>query len=58
MLTALLVFPCSAILWMLICDRLGFVRDEPLIVYASGAAALGDALSVAAHRRAAPVTGD
>jgi hypothetical protein len=30
-LIALLAFPCCAILWLLLCDRLGMVRDEPLI---------------------------
>lgn len=31
MLLALLVFPGIAMLWLLLCDRLGLVRDEPLI---------------------------
>lgn len=30
-LIALLAFPCCAILWLVLCDRLGMVRDEPLI---------------------------
>lgn len=35
MLTELLIFPCCAILWLLICERLGLVIDEPLIYDAS-----------------------
>jgi hypothetical protein len=31
MLSVLTFFPCSAILWLLICDYLGIVRDEPPI---------------------------
>lgn len=30
-LAALLAFPCLAVLWLFLCDRLGMVRDEPLI---------------------------
>lgn len=33
MLTALLVFPCGAVLWLMICDRLGLVADQPIINY-------------------------
>lgn len=29
MLTALLIFPCAAVLWLLLCDRLGQVEDGP-----------------------------
>jgi hypothetical protein len=32
MLTALLIFPCCAILWLLVCDRLGLVTDEPPLI--------------------------
>lgn len=28
MLSALLIFPCTAILWLLICDRLGLVEER------------------------------
>ena len=30
-MTALLIFPCCAALWLLICDRLGLVEDETLM---------------------------
>lgn len=30
-LIALLLFPCLAIVWLMVCDQLGWVRDEPLI---------------------------
>jgi len=33
MMTGLILFPCSAILWLLICDHFGLVHDEPLIKY-------------------------
>ena len=28
-MTAMLIFPMCAVLWLLICDRLGLVTDEP-----------------------------
>lgn len=28
-MTALAIFPLAAILWLLICDRLGLVADQP-----------------------------
>jgi len=30
MMSALAIFPCCAVLWLLICDHLGHVQDEPL----------------------------
>ncbi|MBZ4689030.1 MAG: hypothetical protein JG765_281 [Cereibacter sp.] len=29
-MTALLIFPCLAILWLLLADRLGWLTDQPL----------------------------
>lgn len=29
-MTALLIFPCLAILWLLLFDRMGWLRDQPL----------------------------
>lgn len=31
MMTALLLFPCCAILWLIVCDWLGLVQDELII---------------------------
>lgn len=31
MLTLLLLFPCLAIIWMLVCNALGLVEDQPLM---------------------------
>ena len=30
MMSALLIFPCCAFLWLVACDWLGWVQDEPL----------------------------
>lgn len=30
MLVTLLLFPACAVLWMLLCNRLGLVEDQPL----------------------------
>ena len=30
-MTGLLIFPCCAILWLIICDWLGWVQDEPQV---------------------------
>jgi len=40
MITTLLIFPCVAILWMLVLDRLGMVRDEALMDQHDGEAKL------------------
>ncbi len=32
-ITALLIFPCVAILWLMLCERLGMVKDEPPVKY-------------------------
>lgn len=29
MMTALLIFPCAAILWLFLCDAFGAVEDMP-----------------------------
>jgi len=28
-MTALLIFPCCAVLWLVVCDWLRWVQDEP-----------------------------
>lgn len=28
-MTALLIFPCCAVLWLVVCDWMGWVQDEP-----------------------------
>lgn len=29
-MTAILIFPLAAVLWLLICDRMGWIEDQPL----------------------------
>lgn len=29
MLSALVIFPCLAILWLMLCEHFGLVRDQP-----------------------------
>ena len=28
-MTALLIFPCCAVIWLLVCDWAGWVQDQP-----------------------------
>ena len=49
-MTALLIFPCLALLWLVISEKLGWVRDQPLRTRERSADLLGSDTSTGRRR--------